>query len=73
MTKEMLLAKIDDIQEMDEEELAEFGYVLSISHLDPKPRYFLSKAIDIRALELDKRKALGSAVIKSDIKTEDLE
>jgi hypothetical protein len=72
MTKEQIVEKVEEIQEMDAEELAEFGFTLSISFVDDKTKYFLSKAIDIRAKELDMREKLGAMVEGSEISTGDL-
>ena len=40
MTKKQIIDKVEEIQEMDSEELSEFGFTLSISFVDAKTRYF---------------------------------
>lgn len=72
MTKEQLIEKIEEIQEMDEEELSEFGFTLSTSFVDDKTRYFLSKAIDLRAKDLDMRAELGTMAENAELREGEL-
>ena len=71
MTKELLKAKVMDIQKMSVIELHNFGTEVSVSLLDAKAKEYMYRAIEIRQLELEDVKSFGYLVDEGDVKPEE--
>jgi len=52
LTKQQVLARINDVVAMNEQELNEFGIKVSLSEIDDKAKYFIYQAIDYRKEQL---------------------
>jgi len=73
MTKELLRAKANDIETMNEDELFDFGVSIGASYLDAKSKWYLLNKIDERKLELRGLADIqGENVVMSEIKEGDL-
>jgi hypothetical protein len=71
MTKELLKAKVIDIQKMSASELFEFGIEVSVSLLDAHSKEYMYRAIENRQLELEDVKSFGYLVDEGDTKPEE--
>ncbi len=52
LTKSQLLDKIQEVMEMDQKNVNEYGLKVSLSVIDEKAKKFLYKAIDLRKEQL---------------------
>jgi len=71
MTKELLKAKVMDIQKMSASELHNFGTEVSVSLLDNRSKEYMYRAIEIRTLELQSFNEFGCLVDEGDLKPEE--
>lgn len=70
MNNEMLVAKINQIEDMNQEQLHEFGTVLSMSSLDGRARMYLEEAVERREVTL--ANAASVVLEHGEVKSEEL-